>query len=286
MRYAFMRQTAVAACVVTAALTAGQGTLMAQGRSQPPPPTSAIPGAPPSTARSASPGTLPDVVGLRTGMGLLEAYNLLKAYDSQIVKVQVDEITWPQLGEKPIPHLLRIPPKNPNIYACEEIEAEITVPPSKQVVWYVGRQLTFQAEPGCGKETALSSVLGALREKYGQESSADPQLGHYEWLFDDRGQRVAGRSPDQCSSFTGSGWGGNHDARLVPPEEGCRFVIVHALFQKGATPALVKILQVTMINPAVGVTASLASKALSASVDAAAAKRELDEAARQGRPKL
>jgi len=41
-----------------------------------------------------------------------------------------------------------------------------------------------------------------------------------------------------------------------------------------------------MVSPSVGVSAAFASKALITSVDAAAAKRELDEAAKQGRPKL
>jgi hypothetical protein len=136
--------------------------------------------APPAANASAS----LDVVGFRPGMSLQEAYNALKAYNPK-APIQAGEEVVPEISPKPLPYALVLPDGG-TANAAEKIELDITLPPGRQMVWRVTRQINFQV----GGEPAAESLMAALRQKYGQEHVVPVATGGLSWYFDERGQRA------------------------------------------------------------------------------------------------
>jgi len=124
--------------------------------------------------------TVPDVVGIRPGMPAQEAYNLLKARNAKI-QIGLGQTSVPALGEKPI--VVEMAALVADATAPEIITLWLTTPPSKQVVFAVGRQLEYDQN----RPLLQSTVLENLRKKYGAES-VNTMVGPY-WAFDEQGKR-------------------------------------------------------------------------------------------------
>ena len=123
---------------------------------------------------------VPDVVGIRPGMPAQEAYNVLKSRNAKI-QIGLGQTNVPALGEKPI--VVEMAALVTDANAPEIITLWLTTPPSKQVVFAVGRQLEYDQN----KPLLQSTVLENLRKKYGPES-ANGMVGPY-WAFDEQGKR-------------------------------------------------------------------------------------------------
>lgn len=128
----------------------------------------------------------PDAAGFRPGMTVQDAYARLKAYPIK-GGVRPGAILIPELAAKPLPRALQL--SESGEYSAEVIQLDLSLPPSQQVVWRVSRRQNFPA----GQEMALTSVVTALQEKYGegllfgqQTQTAARQLY---WFFDERGRR-------------------------------------------------------------------------------------------------
>src|SRR5713101_5752046 len=132
---------------------------------------------------------LPDVVGIRPGISAQEAYNLLKARAPR-AQIGVGQIPVAGVTEKPVPVSLAI--YNPDANPPEIIKVWLTIPPSKQVVWAISRQIEYEKD----KQLLKSTVINGLRQKYGPE--LDAQF-HY-WAFDQQGRRSenAGQKGANC----------------------------------------------------------------------------------------
>ena len=167
---------------------------------------------------------MPDCVGIRPGMPVAEARELLKAYDSKL-EVRAIELQIPELSEKPVLERLFVvrnsmPRRNTNGPAppgsvttprlplrpspptdpVETLQVAITLPPNKPAVWKVVRSLRFEA----GEEKTRAALFTALAEKYGKESLAIEQgfgkISRY-WVRDAQGNLLEGQAAKECSSY-------------------------------------------------------------------------------------
>jgi hypothetical protein len=132
-----------------------------------------------ATAQSNS--SLPDVVGIRPGIAAQDAYNLLKARNPS-VKVGVGQVPIQGFGDAPVS--TAISAQVIDARAPEIITVWLTTPPSKQVVFSVGRTLEYPRD----KALLRTNVVENLRQKYGPET--DQENGRYFWAFDENGNRL------------------------------------------------------------------------------------------------
>lgn len=123
---------------------------------------------------------LPDVVGIRPGMPAQEAYNALKARNPN-VRIGIGQFLVPELGDKPI--VTSMSAQVTDASSPEIITLWLTTPPSKQVVFAVGRQLEYDQS----KPLLRSNVANGLRQKYGAETATAP--GQIFWAYDEQGKR-------------------------------------------------------------------------------------------------
>ena len=142
--------------------------------------------------RKAIAQALPDVVGFRTGMSVQEAYGKLKAYMPK-GHVDLDNITIPEIGEKPLPYRMTVSEYGPGP-SPETISMGVLLPPNKQVVWMVARQI-FKM-PG-QQAMSRTNIVAALKEKYGRPDFEQINEGgaRLTWLYDTQGRRETENKP-------------------------------------------------------------------------------------------
>jgi hypothetical protein len=138
-----------------------------------------------ATGQTPSSGALPDVLGIRPGMPIGEAYRLLKAHDPKAL-IEYLQYRIEAISEKPITQAF--------LYSAgssqypENISVEFTFPPGEQTVWRVARRIHFPPS-----EAPLSvTLLTGLRRKYGRDVPS-PTPEYVFWVFDEQG-RPAGSS--------------------------------------------------------------------------------------------
>ncbi len=162
-----------------------------------------------------------DCVGLRSGMSVSEASERLKSYNPKL-EVRSIEIQIPSLGEKPVLErllgvrhavpagntkapaqggpFLRAPPPPPTGEPLESLQAAITLPPNKPLVWNVVRILCFEQ----GAEQSKTALFTALAQKYGKESvTIDRGFGNISrlWVRNPQGNLIEGQDAEECSTF-------------------------------------------------------------------------------------
>lgn len=173
-------------------------------------------GTPQGTNTLAASAGFIDIVGIKLGMPAEEALAKLKAsYPSAKITLKRTadyESAWYSLDHE-----------NPNHkWVCEiEVDANgehilvgLSLPPSKQVVDSIGRQVNFQ-EP-----VAVENIVAGLRKKYGDETyGVDDKLGRVAafdqgndktimWVYDAQGKRVkpavVTNNPARCALSMGA----------------------------------------------------------------------------------
>jgi hypothetical protein len=109
-----------------------------------------------------------------------EAYSILKARNPNI-RISMGQAPIPGFGDKPVVTEMRAQVTDAS--APETINVWLTIPPTKQVVFAVGRLLEYDPN----QPLLRSKVLASLREKYGTETD----LANWEafWAFDEHGGR-------------------------------------------------------------------------------------------------
>ena len=149
---------------------------------------------PATTAKIAAAAGYVDIVGIKLGMPAQQALDLIKAdnpaFNTQLQKRDVDL-------QYATTRVHSTGPKKQWVFAIESttalndpgggesIEADLTLPPTTQVVDYVSRSVTFpkNATP------TVDNVIAGLKKKYGAptllQPIGSPQL---RWIFDSQGQ--------------------------------------------------------------------------------------------------
>jgi len=163
----FPAPTVATRLVAALAIAAGVVTLHAQSRAQ----------SAPAPAAAATAATLPDVVGIRTGITAQAAYDLLKARSAG-GKIGIGQFPVAGVTDKPVPNSMSV--ELPNSNPHETLTVWLTTPPSEQVVWAVGRRL--QIDPA--KPLLTSTVVAGLKQKYGAEAAYE-----YFWEYDAQGRQ-------------------------------------------------------------------------------------------------
>ena len=143
-------------------------------------------GAPPAAPNEAAPAAqLPDIVGIRLGMPLRDAFTILQTAHAT-VKLGMYPITLPGI-EKPVLEGFSFLSGFKGVGITEErVSVHLTPPPNQQVVWKVVRQLSQQ-------QIYRANVLSSLREKYGKETGTTPfvandqQITDMWWILDEQG---------------------------------------------------------------------------------------------------
>src|SRR6185369_2703138 len=117
----------------------------------------------------------------------------------------------------------------------EYITLWLTLPPSKQVVWAVGRMIEFDEN----KQLLKSTVITGLRQKYGPETDVEYRF----WAIDQQGGRPAeaGRQGANCALRQ------NWNVAVAPPQ---------AATYASATPLMVPMGPRTMCDSLIQVRAA------------------------------
>ena len=160
------------------------------------PQSAAAPWTPPADGGSGAavtldPAKMPDVLGVRLGMPAQEALAVLhKTFPSDMY--QGMPVDWWPSAEKPY-YGYNVLSRAPGNFT--DVTLSFTAPPGPQIVWRVVR-ITQHLH------TNQSTMVSALREKYGKETVAytrgggteppanDAAIGRLLWLYDETGARV------------------------------------------------------------------------------------------------
>jgi hypothetical protein len=159
-----------------------------------------------ASPQGAPSGALPDIVGLRPGIPAQQAYDFLKAYD-RIAQVFVSDTPVAAPGQspvtqKPAPFAIAMT-QDPN-GAAELIQADLTLPPSKPMVWRVARRVRFTDD----RQPTTENMIASLRKKYGAEDyrMLGANGGVLTWYFNEQGGRALppnGVNPANCAAIVG-----------------------------------------------------------------------------------
>jgi len=134
------------------------------------------------TKQAAAPASspIPDLVGIRPGMPAQEAYAILKARNLS-VRISMGQAPIPGFGDKPVVTEMRAQVIDPS--APETITVWLTIPPTKQVVFAVGRLLEYDHS----QPLLRTKIMESLREKYGTETDTSNLQAF--WAYDEHGRR-------------------------------------------------------------------------------------------------
>ena len=145
---------------------------------------------------------LPDITGIRLGMPMAEAGAIVQKLNPGR---PMDSLRDGPSANQLFVDTLRVADGR----IVTDTYVHLTLPPQPQVVWQVSRTLQ---QPN----VARSTVIGALRQKYGKEAHAlrgtlapaanDDEIDSMWWVFDEQGRAVSntqlqqGGRPNGCSA--------------------------------------------------------------------------------------
>jgi hypothetical protein len=141
-----------------------------------------------ATAKIASKAGFVDVVGVKLGMPLKAAIDALKAHNPNLA---MEPLTMPPY--EALPGVVMTPALSSKKYTAtpgpekETVGLLVTMSPNEPFVWGVMRELWYEKEDG---RPTIETLLGGLRQKYGQESFKDVGT-RLIWMYDTQGQQVS-----------------------------------------------------------------------------------------------
>jgi hypothetical protein len=109
-----------------------------------------------------------------------EAYAILKARNPNI-RISIGQAPIPGFGDKPVVTEMRAQVTDAS--APETIAVWLTIPPTKQLVFAVGRLLEYDRD----QPLLRSKIMESLRQKYGNETDTSNTQAF--WGFDEHGGR-------------------------------------------------------------------------------------------------
>ena len=236
-----------------------------------------------ASAPAANGAVLPDVVGIRVGIPAQEAYNLLKARYPR-AHIGIGHYAIAGVTNKPVPLTIAVDARESD--PPEVITLWLTIPPSKQVVWAVGRQVEYDRN----KPLLNNTVLAGLRQKYGPETDGNQR--QIFWAFDEQGRRPASGPIKSSNCISRVGWNifvapppaATYDyvTPLIyapqPPNECDSLVRVDAALASPSTPEYVYQVTVTISNVALARRSQETYQSYLRNGDAAKQKAELEKA--------
>ena len=141
-----------------------------------------------ATAKIAAKAGFIDVVGVKLGLPLKAALDVLKAHNANLA---MEPMTLPPY--EALPGVVMTPAflsqKNTKTASGQETEQVgllVTFAPNEPFVWGVWRDISFGKEDS---RPTIDTILAGLRQKYGQESFKDVGT-RLIWMYDAQGQQV------------------------------------------------------------------------------------------------
>jgi hypothetical protein len=132
---------------------------------------------------------LPDTLGFSLGMSAPDTVQRMRQLSLTITPAETNPFN---VLDKPLLHSLTGQRQGATTGSDERIVAELTTPPTAQMVWRVLRTSSY---PPQARPTVVTVVTG-LRDKYGPELWRDVDgaghVRHMRWLFDERGNAMQG----------------------------------------------------------------------------------------------
>jgi hypothetical protein len=161
-------------------------------------------GTPEATAKIAAKAGFIDVVGVKLGMPLKAALDLLKAHNGNLV---MEPVTIPPYEALPgvAMNPLLASKKNTNAPSSQEKEYVgllVTMAPSEPFVWGMWREVSYEKEES---RPTIETIMAGLRKKYGQESVKDVS-NRLIWMYDAQGQQVMKAKADEILTKCVSVW--------------------------------------------------------------------------------
>ena len=161
-------------------------------------------GTPEATAKIAAKAGFVDVVGVKLGMPLKAALDLLKAHNGNLV---MEPVTIPPYEALPgvAMNPLLASKKNTNTPSSQEKEYVgllVTMAPSEPFVWGMWREVSYEKEES---RPTIETIMAGLRKKYGQESIKDVGT-RLIWMYDAQGQQVMKAKADEILTKCVSVW--------------------------------------------------------------------------------
>jgi hypothetical protein len=139
-----------------------------------------------ATAKIAAKAGSLDVVGVKLGMPLNVALDVLKAHNPNLA---MEPLTLPPYEALPGVTMAPLIQSKKNTATAgpekEYVGLLVTTSPSEPYVWGVMRELWYEKEDS---RPTVDTILGGLRQKYGQESLNDNI--RLTWLYDAQGQLI------------------------------------------------------------------------------------------------
>ncbi len=142
------------------------------------------------TAKIAAAAGYVDIVGIKLGMPAQQALDLIKAdnaaLNTQLQKMDVDlQYATTRVRSSGPKKQWVSAIQSATADGSESIEADLSLPPTSQVVVYLSRSLAFpmNATP------TVDNVIAGLKKKYGEPTTLQP-IGSPElrWIFDSQGR--------------------------------------------------------------------------------------------------
>lgn len=160
-------------------------------------------GSPEATAKIAAKAGFVDVIGIKLGVPLKAALDTLKEHNANLV---MEPLTLPPYEALPGVVLTPMLSSKKNTPTSgpekETVNLLVTQAPSEPYVWGVMRELYYEKEDS---RPTSETILGGLRQKYGQESIKDVG-GRLIWMYDAQGQQVMKAKADEVLTKCVSVW--------------------------------------------------------------------------------
>jgi hypothetical protein len=176
-------------------------------------------GTPEATTKIAAKAGFIDVVGVKLGMPLKTAIDTLKAHNPNLT---MDPMIIPPY--EALPGVVMTPSLFSKKYTAtsgpekETVSLLLTMSPNEPFVWGVMREILYEKED---ERPTIETLLGGLRQKYGQETFKDVGTGLI-WMYDTEGQQVpetkAKEILTKCGGRTRIGMGKNMG--VIPVQAG------------------------------------------------------------------
>lgn len=140
-----------------------------------------------ATAKIAAKAGFIDVAGVKLGMPLKAALDVLKAHNPNLAMESLSMLPYEALpGVVMTPELVSKKYTNTSGPEQEHVGLLVTVAPNEPFVWGIWREILFGKEDS---RPTIDTILAGLRQKYGQESFKDVGT-RLIWMYDTQGQQV------------------------------------------------------------------------------------------------
>ena len=144
-------------------------------------------GTPEATAKIAANAGFIDVVGVKLGMPLKAAIDALKEHNPNLTFDAQTMAPYEALpGVVMTPELVSKKYTNTSGPEKETVGLLVTIAPNEPFVWGIWRELWYEKEDS---RPTVETLLGGLRQKYGQESFKDVGT-RLIWMYDTQGKQV------------------------------------------------------------------------------------------------